>query len=405
MKIGLIKETKIPEDNRVALTPSQIVSLNQKYPQHKFIVQSSLTRAYSDDDYRKLGIEVKDDLTECDILFGIKEPDISTLIEGKCYFFFGHFAKEQEYNRPLSQALMKKSITFVDYEYLTDDDGNRVCAFGWWAGVVGVYYTLQCYGLKYKAFSLPKPGKDFTLDWMKFYLKNISLPSVKVLITGNGRVSHGAQYILDDIGARRLSEREYLSDLPMEGLSYFIAEPEHLVVHREGKAFDRDEFRQNPERYFSNFIKWGTHADILLSCHFWSNLAPVYLELNDFIAHSLKIKVIGDITCDIQGSIKSTLRSSTHDVPFYDFNPKTLKEEPAFSSNDNISVMAVDTCPNALALDTSAYFGDMLIQNVIIPILDGNLMNDKVIQRGMILDNGKLTRNFLYLQHFVETNQ
>ena len=163
MKIGIIKETKTPVDNRVALAPKQVAELNRQFPQHEIVVQTSDIRAFSDDEYRAEGVKVVDSLQDCDILFGIKEAKIESLIPNKHYFFFGHIAKMQEYNRPLLQAFMQKHITFCDYEYLVDDKGIRVCAFGWWAGVVGVYYTLRGYGLKHKLYELPKPDRRFTL--------------------------------------------------------------------------------------------------------------------------------------------------------------------------------------------------------------------------------------------------
>ena len=219
MKIALIKETKIPVDNRVALSPEQVAKLNQLYPQHQIVVQSSDIRAFSDNEYRANNVQIVDDVSDCDILFGIKEAAIESLIPDKQYFFFGHIAKMQEYNRPLLQAFIQKRITFCDYEYLVDDNNIRVCAFGWWAGVVGVYYTLRGYGLKHKLFDLPKPDIRFTLDKLLDSLKAIELPKVKLMVTGAGRVSQGAQYVLNSIGAKLLTEDEYLSADTVDELS------------------------------------------------------------------------------------------------------------------------------------------------------------------------------------------
>ena len=206
MRIALIKETKVPVDNRVALSPHQVAELNKKYPAHRIVVQSSDIRAFSDDEYREAGVEVVDDVSDADVLFGIKEAKVESLIPDKQYFFFGHIAKMQEYNRPLLQAFIRKRITFCDYEYLVDDNNLRVCAFGWWAGVVGVYYTLRGYGLKHGLYDLPKPDRRFTLDRLLENLKSIHLPEVRLLVTGAGRVSHGAQYVLENIGARKMTE-------------------------------------------------------------------------------------------------------------------------------------------------------------------------------------------------------
>lgn len=402
MKIGLVRETKNPVDNRVALSPKQVAKLNKMYPQSEIIVQSSNIRAYSDDDYRKLGIKVVDDLKDCDVLFGIKEAKIDTILPCKHYFFFGHIAKMQAYNKPLLLAFMNKKVTFSDYEYLVDSENERLCAFGWWAGVVGLYYTLQGYGYRTKSYNLPKPDLKFTLKDLKEALCKIELPNIKLLITGNGRVSQGAQYILKEIGATELTEENFLNDSDPVEFSYYVAKAENLLVRKDGNHYVKDDFKAHPDKYKSNFMKYGKFADVLLSCHFWDPKAPVYLNKADLKSQELRIKFIGDVTCDIQGSIKSTIRASTHSNPFYDYNPISEKEEIAFSSLKNISVMAVDTCPNALALDASNYFGEMLISNVFIPLLENTYKNNKVINGATILVDGQLTEPFSYLTEFAK---
>lgn len=399
MRIALIKETKNPVDNRVALTPKQVAELNKLYPQHRIVVQSSDLRAFSDDEYRAEGVQVVKDVSDADILFGIKEAKIESLIPDKQYFFFGHIAKMQEYNRPLLQALMQKNITFCDYEYLVDNN-NRVCAFGWWAGVVGVYYTLRGYGLKYKLFELPKPDRRFTLIQLLEILNSIKLPKVRLLVTGTGRVSQGAQYVLDHIGAHKMTEEEFLSDTPINTLSYCVADADLLVKREDGVAFSWNDFIQNAGKYESDFMRWASKSDVLICAHFWSPDAPVYLSEKDLRSKEMRIRLIGDVTCDIKGSIKSTVRPSTHDCPFYDYNPMAEREEPAFSSKNNITVMAVDTCPNALAIDASEYFGSTLIKHVFEPLLKGE--HSDVIDRSMILEEGQLSPRFEYLKDFAE---
>lgn len=400
MKIALIKETKTPVDNRVALSPIQVAELNKRFPQHQVVVQSSDIRAYSDDEYRAEGVQVCNDVSDADILFGIKEAKIDSLIPNKQYFFFGHIAKMQAYNRPLLQAFMQKHITFCDYEYLVDDNNIRVCAFGWWAGVVGVYYTLRGYGIKHNLYELPKPDRRFTLDQLLTNLKKIALPKVKLLVTGAGRVSQGAQYVLDNIGATKLDEQSYLAVDSVNAFSYTVADVDKLVIRKDGGVFSWAHFTKNAEEYESAFYRWAKTTDVLICAHFWGAGAPVYLNEDELRRNDMRIRMIGDITCDIKGSIKSTVRPATHDDPYYDYNPITEQDEPAFSSDKNISVMAVDTCPNALAIDTSAYFGEMLIKHVFEPLLNGN--SSAVIDRSMILNKGLLTERFNYLKDFAE---
>lgn len=402
MKIGLIAETKIPEDNRVALTPKQVAQLNAEYPESEIVVQTSTIRAFTDDEYKAEGVKVVKSMEDCDVLFGIKEAAINTLIPGKHYFFFGHIAKMQEYNRPLLQAMLAKKLTFSDYEYLVDDKGERVCAFGWWAGVVGVYYTLRGYLMR-NGDSLPKPTRTFTLAQMRSILATATMPKVKILITGNGRVAQGATYVMRECRAQELTYEQFVSNDPVDGLCFYRAIVNELVKRKDGQPYDRNDFRTNPEKYESDFIKFAKHTDIFIPCHYWAPNAPVYLEQEDFVKYKLPIKMIGDITCDICGSVKSTIRPATHAEPYYDFNPFSKKEEMPFSSPDNITVMAVDTCPNALAIDASSYFGDMLIPHVFKPLLSGEY--SKVIGRATIVDNGHLTDRYSYLKTFANKNK
>lgn len=401
MKIALIKETKNPVDNRVALSPKQASELNRRFPQHEIVVQSSDIRAFSDAEYRAEGVRVVESVEDCDVLFGIKEVKIETLIPEKQYFFFGHVAKMQAYNRPLLKALMQKHITFCDYEYLVDENNNRVCAFGWWAGVVGVYYTLRGYGLKTGLFSLPKPDINFTFEKLKEYLKAIDLPKIKVMLTGGGRVSQGAQYVLNEIGAQYLPINDFLAEDVVDRISFTYADADNLVRPKDEKTvFSFPHFFKHPKMYDSDFFRFAKASDILICCHFWAPDSPVYLSEDDYLRDGFRIKMIGDVTCDINGSIKSTLRSSTHMDPYYDYNPITRKEEQAFSSDSNVTVMAVDTCPNALATDTSAYFGDMLSKYVFEPLLMREHSN--MVARSMILKEGKLTSRFNYLEEFAK---
>lgn len=400
MKIGIIKETKVPEDNRVALTPDEIVTLQQQFPACEIVVQRSDIRAYTDEEYACKGIKLVERVDDCDVLFGIKEADIESLIPDKHYFFFGHIAKKQPYNRSLIKKMMALGITFTDYEYLVDECNVRLCAFGWWAGVVGVYNTLRAYGLRNRTFELPKPDKRFTLSYMLEEAKKPIYSYLKIVVTGNGRVSHGAQHFLDEVGIKRVQPQEFLEE-DFEYPVYTVVKLPDIVCHVDGvSVFDREEFHTSPSLYKSNFFPYAKVANVLISCHYWGPEDPVYLKKEDLRNPEVKIKVIGDVTCDIMGSVQSTLRASTHQNPFYDYNPYAEKEEEAFSSDKNITVMAVDTLPNALALDTSEYFGKTLVKYVIEDILNGRMESSDVIERATILKNGKLTERFAYLRDY-----
>lgn len=404
MKIGIIKETKIREDNRVALTPAQIRLLKKHFPQVQFAMQASTIRAIKDEEYKNAGIDVLDNLTDCDILLGIKEADIYSLIPNKHYFFFGHIAKQQPYNKPLIKKMMELNITFTDYEYLVDDNNIRLCAFGWWAGIVGVYNTLKAYGIRFNIFELPKPDKTFTLEYMlKEAIKHNYL-SLKIVITGNGRVSQGAQYFLDSIGIRKETSFDFLNQNREEGVPTYtvLGLPELVRPIDKTQTYYRHDFKENPSLYESTFMQYARIADVFIPCHFWKPGDPIYLSKSDLKDKSVKIKIIGDVTCDIGGSVESTLRSTTHDEPFYDYNPKTEQEESAFSSEQNITIMAIDTLSNALAIDTSNYFGEALMKYILEDILKNNNDKTRIIQRATILENGKLTKQFQYLENYAQ---
>ena len=401
IKVGILKETKHPIDNRVALTPDQIVALQEKFPQSQFYVQRSEIRVYPDDAYLSVGIPVVDDISHCDVLFGIKEADINTLLPNKHYVFFGHIAKQQPYNRQLIRKMVELGITFSDYEYFVDDNNQRLCAFGWWAGVVGTYNSLRAYGIKYKLFYLPKPDINFTLDRLLLSLEEVAhLCKCKIVLTGKGRVSHGAQYVLKHMGANQVSPEKFLQLEENKEFTYTILGVSDLVENNDPLIpFNSKDFISNGHKYRSIFDKYAYVADILISCHFWAPGHPVYVDKKLLRDPNLKIKIIGDITCDIQGSIMSTLRSSTHDEPFYDFCPDTMSEALPFSDPRYITVMAVDTCPNALAYDTSRYFGETLSEHVL-PLILSNCIGEPVISRATILQNGRLTDRYMYLKDY-----
>src|SRR5690554_1528834 len=402
MKIGIIRETKIPTDNRVAFTPIQIKNIQNKYKDISFVIQKSDIRAYHDYEYEELGLEVKEDVSDSDILFGIKEAKINTLIPNKHYFFFGHIAKMQTYNKPLIKKMMELGITFTDYEYLVDENNHRLCAFGWWAGAVGAYNTLRAFGLRDKIFELPIPGLKFTLKDLIDYAAANKDYSCKIVVSGKGRSSQGVQFVLNQIGFKKLDNDEFLKNSSNEPRVYTVAYIDSMVkrIDQENEAFDRNHFRNNPESYKSDFLKFSRIADVYIPCHFWNQYDPIYLTEEDLRNEDMKIRVIGDVTCDIKGSIKSTVRSSTHDEPFYDYNPFTEKEEEAFSSDRNITVMAVDTLPNALALETSKYFGEKLMENIVENLLSENVLENEIIRRATILNKGELTDKYLYLKEF-----
>lgn len=401
-RVGILRESKQPIDNRVVLTPSHIKKLKQMYPNAVFKVQPSPIRAFSDEEYTKEGIMLCDDLSDCDLLLGVKEIDVSAIIPGKHYVFFGHIAKRQEYNKPLFKKLLSLNTTFSDHEYFTDNEGKRLVAFGWFAGVVGVYYTLMGWGLKTGLYNLPAPHINFSIEELISNIREANPKGIKIIVTGKGRVSTGAQYVLEKIGAKEIAPEQFLVSEPKNDIIYTVLSIEKMIAHNDlSRNFDREDFRINPHDYHSIFLPYAMSGDILIAAHYWEPGQPIYLTEENLADSSLKIRMIGDITCDIKGGIMSTVRAATHCAPFYDYNPKTGKEETAFSSENNITVMAVDTCPNAIPREASEYFGDNFINYILTEFLESEEQVSQIVKRATIINNGNLTEEFSYLNDYI----
>ncbi|KGN98568.1 hypothetical protein HR11_08530 [Porphyromonas macacae] len=404
INIGVVKETKHPIDNRVLFSPTMLARIQKKYNGIRFFVESSNIRCFSDEEYKEKGISIATDLSSCDILFGIKEVAKDHLIPSKHYFFFGHIGKMQEYNKPLIREMIQKKITFTDYEYLVNKLGKRVCAFGYWAGFVGIYNSIRAYGIKMKSFNLPRPNdlesKNELLKEVNA-LKKEDLPNI--LITGGGQVAKGGIDFLSHMKQYKELSIDKLKSVETGQTIFFVnAQLKDLVKNKAGKSFNREDFRKHPQQYESRLMEYMTHIDVFISAHYWEQGEPIYLSTKDLKQLSSSLKVVADITCDIDGSIKCTTRASTHDSPFYDYNPFTNKEEEAFSDNKNITVMAVDTLPNALPKEASENFGLMFFNNVLDGLLGGDKEQRNIIERATILRDGVLSENFSYLFEYTK---
>lgn len=398
VKIGLIREGKVPIDKRVPLTPQQAAQFQISFDV-EIVVQSSNIRCFSDDDYLSAGVQVVEDVSDCDVLLGVKEVPICELIEGKTYFFFSHTTKKQPYNRKLLQSVVAKNIRLVDYEGLTNAKGHRVVAFGRYAGIVGAYNGLLTYGKKYNLYTILPAHLCHDLDELISELSKVKLPAIKIVLTGGGRVAHGAMEILDAAGITKVSPNDLLNKTYPEAV-YTQLNMDDYNIAKDGEPFTHDDFHQNPAHYIGDFIKYTKEADLLIAGAFWDPKAPVLFTKKDAKSNDFKIKVIADITCDIEGSIPSTVRASTIDEPIYDFSALEGIEKPPLSDDENITVMAVDNLPCELPRDASIAFGDQLIKNVLPHLLGKD--DQGVIKRATICENGGLTERYSYLQDYLE---
>lgn len=397
LKIGLIREGKTPPDKRVPFTPLQAVEIEQRFPHVKVVCQESPVRCYRDEEYTALGIAVAPDMRGCDLLMGIKQVPVDQLISHKTYLFFSHTLKRQSDNRKLLQEVLKKDIRLIDYEALKDNQGNRLVAFGRYAGIVGAYNGLWMYGERYGTYSLRRAFDCFDVNDLKLELRSVKLPSIKIILTGGGRVAKGAMETLDTAGIRKVSPHEFLTR-QFEEPVYVQLSSQDYHVHREGGPFNREEFHLNPEHYKSTFVDFTTVGDVLLAGAYWNPRAPVLFVREDMLADGFRIKIIADITCDIPGSVPSTKRASSIPDPLYDYDPKSDLEKPALSDDRWVTVMAVDNLPCELPRSASEEFGRDLIDRILQPLLTQD--PEGIIERATLAKGGDLTPYFLYLQDY-----
>ncbi len=399
IQIGIIKEEKVPVDHRVPITPAQSAQIQRDFPKARIKVQSSSVRCYPDEDYRKEGIEIVPSVMDCDILMGVKEVPIPSLIADKTYLFFSHTIKKQIYNRNLLRAILEKNIRIIDYEALLNEHGHRIVAFGRWAGIVGAYNAIWTYGKRYNLFTIKRVHDCFDFEDLKTEYSKVRLPSIKIAVTGGGRVSKGVMEVLLAMNIKMVSPAAFIErvfDVPV----FCQLNTRDYCKHKSGESFVRSSFYSSPEDYQGDFLKYAQVADVLIAGAYWDPRAPILFEREDVLKNNFKIRIIADITCDIQGSIPSTLRSCTIDEPIYDYNPSEDVVELPLTDEANITVMAVDNLPCELSRDASESFGDELINNVL-PYLIGEDTLDR-IANATVAERGRLSSKYDYLKDYVE---
>jgi alanine dehydrogenase len=398
MKIGIIKERKNPPDKRVVLTPAECKRVLKKYPALSIKVESSDNRFFTDQDYINKGIDVVNDVSDCDVLLGVKEVPIANLIPNKKYFFFSHTIKKQMYNQKLLQAILAKNIELYDHEVIVNENGQRLVAFGRYAGIVGLYNGFRAYGLKFKLYNLPKAEYLHDQLMLIHELQKLKLPNIKVLLTGKGRVGNGAREMLEGMLMKEVTPHQFLTKSFNEPV-YVQIDVLDYNKRKDGLVKGKKDFFKNQNQYESDFMKYAKVTDLYVAGHFYKDGAPYLFTREDAKSKDFNIKVVADISCDIDGPVATTIRPSTIADPIYGYNPITEKETN-YKNNNAIAVMAVDNLPCELPKDASEGFGESFAKYVI-PAFVNNDANG-VLKRAKITENGKLTERFNYLQDFVD---
>jgi len=401
MKFGIIKEGKNPPDKRVVLTPNACKELKNTFSDIEIIVEKSENRTFADREYSNNGIEIVDDVADADVMLGVKEVPIKSLIPNKKYFFFSHTIKKQPYNRDLLRAILDKNIELYDHEVITDQKEIRLVAFGRYAGIVGAYNGIRAFGLKNRSFQLPKAEELEDQKQLIQELKKIKLPNIKIVLSGKGRVSNGAKEMLDGMGLKEVNVNDYLNEefdqpvycqIDVLDYNYRIDETVH----------DMFDFFAHPEAYASNFYRFSKVSDLYIAGHFYGSGAPYLFTRDDAKKEDFKIQVVADISCDIDGPVASTLRASTIAEPVYGYDPET-ETEVDFLDPNAIAVMAVDNLPNELPRDASQGFSENFVTHVIPAFFNED--RDGILERARMTQNGKLTPRYDYLQSYVNGSE
>ncbi len=397
LKIALIKEGKTPPDERVVLNPEQALQLHS-LENVDFKIQSSDVRRFKDQEYINLGISVEENVHDADVLLGVKEVPISSLIADKTYFFFSHTIKEQPYNRDLLRAVLEKNIRLIDWETLTDEKGIRYIGFGRYAGIVGAYNGFRAWGLKEGSYSLKQAFECADLLEVKEELKKVKLPAIKIALTGGGRVAKGAIEILQELGIKKVPVSDFLNVEYSEPV-YAQLFVDDYNRRTDGQNLGRPDFYKNFSEYDSNFYRFAQVTDFFIAGHFYAEGSPFLFTRDDAKKADFNISLVADISCDIDGPVASTIRPSTISDPIYGYNPQTETEDD-FRKEGVITVMAVDNLPCELPKDASTDFGREFIKYILPQLLNGD--KNGVLERATIAQNGSLTSRYAYLTDYVK---
>ena len=398
MKFAIIKERKNPPDRRVVFSPEKLAEARTLFPKATFVVESSDIRIFKDEAYSNLGFEVTNDVSDCDVMLGVKEVPIEALIPNKKYFYFSHTIKKQPYNQKLLLAMLENNIEMFDHETIVAKNSARLIGFGRYAGLVGAYNGFRALGLRDKLFNLPKVETLADLDAVKTELDKITLPNIKILLSGTGKVALGAKEILDHLKIKEVSDALYLTSTFTEPV-YCMVDVMEYSKRKDGKVGDKYEFYKDPTGYESNFMPYAKATDFFIAGHFYGNNAPYFFTRDDAKHPDFNINLIADISCDVDGPVASTLRASTIADPFYGYDVQT-ESEVAFNADNAITVMAVDNLPCELPKDASEGFGDMFLQHVIPAFFNNDV--EGVLERAKMTENKQLTKRFNYLQDYVD---
>ena len=395
INIGLIREGKIPADNRVALTPAQCKWIQKNASDIRIHVQSSTSRCFSDKEYTMAGVNVREDLNNCEILLGIKEVPADQLIPGKTYLFFSHTRKKQEHNKKMFRSIIEKKITLIDFECLEHDDGTRIIGFGFFAGIVGAHNGMMAYGNRTGAFKLERVFRQRSFRELIHTYFGLMIPNVKIAITGSGRVAHGVLEIMNLMGIHEVEPDEF-KEREFSYPAYVQLKGSDLYAHKTTGKYNRNDFHEHPENYRCLFQDYAGCTDILMNGVYWEQRIPRLFERELVNSHGFRIQTIADITDDTNGSVPVNLGDQSIENPVYGIDRNTLEKTAPYLPG-SVDIMAVGNLPNELPRDASRYFGEQLIKYVLSDLVKNG---SPVIDRATLVKAGMLTDHYAYLREY-----
>ena len=434
--IGIRREDKNEWEKRVPLIPDDVTELKQKYGIHT-IIQPSKIRAYSDGEYRKAGAEINEDLSKANVILAVKEIPTTMFIKGKTYMFFSHTIKGQDYNMPSLKKMMRLKTNLIDYERIVNEKNQRLIFFGRYAGLAGMIESFHSYGKKLKLMGLNTPFEKIksayqykSLEHAKKEIKKIGeeienhgLPHeicpLVVGFAGYGNVSNGAQEIFNLLPHKVLSanvlENMYESLIQDRFSLYKVVFKEDDIVKPLRGEFGLQDYYNNPEKYVSKFENYIPYPQILINCIYWTDDYPrlitrEYLKNNTILKSNLNLKVIGDISCDINGSIEITCKSTEPDNPDFTYFAEQDKFEDGPQRN-GVTVVAVDNLPCEFPMESSSAFSSVLknfINDIVCADFNGDFEHLKLpfpIKKALILHRGDLMKDYTYLNKFLKAEE
>lgn len=433
---GIRREDKNQWEKRVPLVPKDLLKLLRERPGAKLIVQPSPIRIFPGINFQAIGAIVDEDLTSCDLVMGVKEMPLSFYQAGKVYLFFSHTLKGQPHNMPMLKKIMELGCTLIDYERIVDAQGRRLVFFGRFAGLAGMIDTFWAYGQRMLKEGVETPFADVKMAHEYAGLEDArrkiagigqrilkeglpaGLKPFVVGFTGYGNVSKGAQEIFDlfphqDLTPEELIRGDFEKKLEGNKLGKVVFYEKHTVKPKTaGEAFDLKKYFQHPELFESTFRPYADHLNILVNCIYWGPKSPRILTNADAAdiwgpEKSPRLKVVGDISCDIEGGIEFTMKETRPDDPVYVCDPVTKSITSGVEGPGPV-VMAVDNLPCELPAESSEVFSNALIPfmpalldlQLNVPFEESHL--PETLKKATIVWCGELTPDYAYLKEHLK---